>query len=171
MLRSKRYGLIAASTLLSAGALFGVGTVPAGAAASSPRTAAVSTGAYGSLTPAASRLSTNSHATATPDIRINQLCSGTSQNRSWVNIDIITMTGLEDWCYGYTGTWTFTQPNSAVTAFCSGTNHGTFRYRKSPGGSIITLIYPAGYNKTGLIWYPVTLEISGWSGSYKCPVS
>lgn len=147
----RRFGLIAMSILLPASALVGVSTVPALAAASSS--------------------SAQSAAPATPDIKINQLCSGTSQARSWVNIDIITMTGLEDWCFGYTGTWTFTQPNSTITAFCSGTNHGTMVYRKSPNGSKIILNFPSGYNLTGLEWYPVSLEIKGWTGSYKCPVS
>ena len=171
MLQSKRFGLIAVSILMSAGTLLGVSKAPAVAAASSPHTATASTAAYGSLTPAVSGPSIKSHAAAIPDIRINQLCSGTNQNRNWVNIDIITMVGIEDWCFGYTGTWTFTQPNSTVTAFCSGNNHGTFRYRRSPSGSVITLNFPTGYNISGVIWYPVSLEIRGWTGSYRCPVS
>lgn len=130
--------------------------------AAPPVTAAASTAASGP--------SINSNVAATPSLRWAD-CANSNRYRTWVNIDIITMVGVEDWCFGGTGDWIFTQPRDTVVQFCSGNNYGTFKYRRTFNGPIITLIFPPGYVQRNVTWYPVHLHVNGWRGGFQCPYS
>jgi alkaline phosphatase len=77
--------------------------------------------------PAAAQAASASTAQTSKSIPFIQFreCSGTTT--SWVDIDILLPGGLQDWCFGYTGTWTFSR-NYDVTNFCAGNNDGHFSY-------------------------------------------
>jgi hypothetical protein len=73
-------------------------------------------------------------------------------------------------CYGYTGTWKFSDQSYYVTHFCAGNNKGTFSY--TVNGTTHSFSFGPGTNKnlgTGPN-KPKTLTITGWSGSDRCTV-
>ncbi len=75
---------------------------------------------------------------------------------------------IEDWCYGYTGTWRFSLNTGwYISNFCAGNNKVSFTYDEfgvnhsfgfGPGKY---MTFPAGTQ-------PVSLTITGWSGSNRC---
>jgi hypothetical protein len=150
MLRNKRLGVIAASVLISAGALLGVSVASAGAATTAHKATAATV--------------TTTHA-APPGRGIGAItfreCSG--QTTTWVQIDIVLPSGLQDWCFGGRGTWQFHAPNNIVTNFCSGNNYGTFSYSGVPPmGFLPGIDIPLPYVHAGY------LTINGWRGSAVC---
>jgi hypothetical protein len=158
MLRRKRLGVIAASTLISASALLGVSAAPAVAVAASPQSATASTATHGRPT-----------AQVIPNISFAE-CSGTVLYRSWVNIDILQVSGLMDWCFGFTGTWQFHAPNNNVTFFCSGNNIGVYHYIQN--GVIHFFNFRPGQLHTfAANVRAYSLTIQGWTGSDTCPYS
>ena len=81
---------------------------------------------------------------------------------------MLTSAGLADWCFGYTGTWTFHVPNNHATFFCAGNNWGYFYYTKN-GRLQPADHFGAGTNFTFADNERITsLTIQGWTGSYKC---
>jgi hypothetical protein len=159
MLRSKRLGVIAASILISAGALLSVSTAPAGAVAASTQTAIASTATRGS----------NLTGRIIPNITW-RLCTGTNSYATWVHLDTLTGAGLLDYCYGGLGTWRFNSGNNDVRTFCSGNNSGLYYYTQ--GG----VTHPFYFHPGELVPFAgsaraVSLIISGWSGSDTCPAS
>jgi hypothetical protein len=95
-------------------------------------------------------------------------CSGTST--TWVTLTLFEMSGgsIFNWCFGYTGTWTFSNQYYYISHFCSGNNSGSFSYTVNgvtkgfsfgPGRQVNL---GTGPNK------PKSLTITGWSGSYRC---
>jgi hypothetical protein len=150
MRRNKRLGVIMASALLSGGALLGASAAPAGAVVAPPQTATVSTAAAQATPPGR----------GTPDISFRE-CSG--ETTTWVDIDIVLPSGVQDWCFGGKGTWQFFAPNNVVTYFCSGNNHGTFSYSGAkPLGFLPGFRKPFSYVHAGY------LAINGWSGGATC---
>jgi hypothetical protein len=154
MLESRRLGVIVASTLISAGALLGISAAPAGAAAASPQTAAATTATHTSSFPGRN----------VPYISFAE-CTG--ETTTWVDLDIVTASGLQDWCYGGTGTWQFYSYDNDVRYFCSGNNSGVYVYIQNgvhhnftfgPGRLIAFAANVRAYS----------LSIGHWSGGDTC---
>ena len=106
------------------------------------------------------------HANVIPFIKW-QSCSG--QTTHWVDVDIITASGLQDWCFGYDGTWYFSPPNNVVTSVCPGNNKGRFTYIDPSNGKrdIFTFTPGAQFYAQGGV-KAVSLQITGWSGNDSC---
>lgn len=96
-----------------------------------------------------------------------QSCSGKTTH--WVDVDVITASGLQDWCFGYDGTWYFNPPNNVVTSVCPGNNKGRFTYIDPSNGKkdIFTFTPGAEFYAQGGV-KAVSLEITGWSGNDSC---
>ena len=87
---------------------------------------------------------------------------------TWVDIDILSIPAgtLTDWCFGYTGRWQFTG-NYNVSYFCSGNNKGGFSY--SNAGVYRSFTFgPGRLVALPLNSVPISLTITGWSGSDTC---
>ena len=87
---------------------------------------------------------------------------------TWVSIDILSIPGgiITDWCFGYTGRWRFTG-NYNVSYFCSGNNKGGFSY--SDAGVYKSFLFgPGKLIALPLNSVPISLTITGWSGSDTC---
>jgi hypothetical protein len=99
----------------------------------------------------------------TPFIQFRE-CSG--QTTTWVDMDFITGAGLQDWCFGYAGTWQFTATND-VSNFCSGNNSGVYVY--SQNGVLHNFRFGPGRYVTFAANVRVySLSIASWSGSHTC---
>ena len=73
---------------------------------------------------------------------------------------------LTDWCFGYTGRWQFTG-NYNVAYFCSGNNKGGFSYEDA--GTYRSFAFgPGKLVALPLNSVPISLTITGWSGSDTC---
>jgi hypothetical protein len=106
------------------------------------------------------------HAEVIPFIQWRS-CSG--QTTHWVSVDVITASGLQDWCFGYDGTWYFNAPNNVVTSVCAGNNEGRFTYINPSNGlrDIFTLTPGAEFYAHGGV-KAVSLQIWGWTGNDTC---
>lgn len=104
---------------------------------------------------------------ASERIPLIQFDNCTQYNKpNWVHLDILTGNGLEDWCFGFTGTYYF--PGShAVSYMCTGNNYGVFYYKI--GRVVHTLRYSQGQaygfpsNSTAY-----SIIIDGYSGRESC---
>ena len=157
-MRFKR--LIGAVTMAASLGLGIVGaTMPAASAApAAPTTTAASTHVSGTT------------AVHKPDIKWNACSAGTTT--TWVTLTLIELSGGStfSYCYGYTGTWKFSDQSYYVAHFCSGNNSGSFSY--TVNGTTHSFSFGPGKNVnlgTGPN-KPKTLTITGWSGSYRCTV-
>lgn len=93
-------------------------------------------------------------------------CNG--MRTTWVDIDMLSIPAgiLTDWCFGYTGRWQFTG-NWNVSYFCSGNNKGGFAY--DDAGVYKSFAFgPGKLIALPLNSVPVSLTITGWSGSDTC---
>jgi hypothetical protein len=93
-------------------------------------------------------------------------CNGTKT--TWVDLDMLSIPAglLTDWCFGYTGRWQFTG-NYNVSYFCSGNNKGGFAY--DDAGVYKSFAFgPGKLIALPLNSVPVSLTITGWSGSDTC---
>jgi hypothetical protein len=129
---------------------------------------AMSTAYAATATPAAATSAAVRTAPKAPKIPAIQFRECSGQTTTWVDLDIITASGLVDWCYGYTGTWYFYVPNNNVTFFCSGNNHGYYYYTRN-GVMQPAVDFGAGY----IVAFASndrmkSLTITGWLGTYKC---
>jgi len=163
-MRFKR--LLGAATMAASLSLGIVGaTMPAASAAPAAPAAAAA--------PARAAAATHPNGTTAlqkPDIKWNACAAGTTT--TWVTLIEIELSGGSVYtnCYGYTGTWTFSNQSYYVTHFCSGNNKGTFSY--TVNGTTHSFSFGPGTNKnlgTGPN-KPKTLTITGWSGSDRCTV-
>ena len=156
-MRFKR--LIGAATMAVSLGLGIVGaTMPASAAPAAPTTAAASTHVSGTT------------AVHKPNIKWNACAAGTTT--TWVTLIEIELSGgaVLTNCYGYTGTWKFSNQSYYVTHFCAGNNKGSFSY--TVNGTTHSFSFGPGKNVnlgTGPN-KPKSLTITGWSGSYRCTV-
>jgi hypothetical protein len=100
-----------------------------------------------------------------PDIQFRE-CN--NQSTTWVDIDMVSTTASvdQDWCFGYTGTWDF-GTSYYITNLCAGNNKG-FLYYKRSGVTHILYFNPGEYHAFASNTLPVSLAISGWSGSDRC---
>jgi hypothetical protein len=133
-----------------------------GVAVASQQTAVASTAQTATISAATHSSSTH---LVIPNIQFRQ-CSG--QSTTWADIDIITPSGLQDWCFGYTGIWTFGSSFYDITAFCSGNNEGHLSYYL-PDGVLTGFSFGPGrlvYFAQGSKIYQ--LHITGWTGSDRC---
>lgn len=145
------------ATSLSLGLL--LQTMPAASAAPSTHTTAV----------------VHPHVSSPTSDRIPQIkwstCPG-SGSTTWVLMTLFELSGGStfNWCFGYTGTWTFSNQYYYIAYFCSGNNIGSFSYTVNgvtkgfsfgPGKKVNL---GTGPNK------PKSLTITGWSGSDRCTV-
>ena len=155
-------------TLAAAASLIlGLAAVPAYAASAGPaKAAAASTAQAGSYS--ASLMGPDTHGSPAVDrIPLIQFRECSNQTTTWVDIDILTGSGLQDWCFGYDGTYVFYAPQNDLFAFCSGNNHGTFRY--SQNGKLHDVDFKSGEVFTfssGVLLQAI--QINGWSGTYRC---
>jgi hypothetical protein len=102
-----------------------------------------------------------------PNIQFRD-CS--NQRTTWVDIDFLNIAAgvLQDWCFGYTGRWQFSSNSGwTVTNFCSGNNRGAFSYSYRGNYHIFNFL-PGQYYAFASGTVPISLTISGWSGSYQC---
>jgi hypothetical protein len=93
-------------------------------------------------------------------------CNG--MRTTWVDIDMLSIPAgiLTDWCFGYTGRWRFTG-NYNVSYFCSGNNKGGFSY--DDAGVYKSFAFgPGKLIALPLNSVPISLTITGWSGSDTC---
>jgi hypothetical protein len=91
-----------------------------------------------------------------------------SQSTTWVDLDILTSAGIQDWCFGYTGTWYFYSPYNEITAFCSGNNEGHLSYRL-PDGELTGFSFGPGRLYSFAFGNHIySLNITGWSGNDRC---
>jgi hypothetical protein len=156
-LRKRLWVMVAAAMLLG------------GAVAASQQTAMASTAQT-------AMASTATHVNSPTGQRIPNIsfaeCSGIFY-RTWVHLDIYYGLSLQDWCFGFTGTWQFTQTNNVVT-FCSGNNIGVYHYfyTTDPRRVIHYFNYRPGqiYNFAANVRI-YSLTIQGWSGSDTCPLT
>lgn len=97
-------------------------------------------------------------------------CPASGGSTTWVLMTLFEMSGgsIFNWCFGYTGTWTFSNQYYYISYFCSGNNIGSFSYTVNGAtkgfsfgpGKKVNL--GTGPNK------PKSLTITGWSGSDRC---
>jgi hypothetical protein len=128
---------------------------PAGAAAAST----AQTGSH-----SVSFLSPGTHGKQIALIQFRE-CSG--QTTTWVGIDLLQTSGLQDWCFGGGGIWRFYTPNNNITSVCAGNNYGTFRYTHN--GTPEHWDFAPGHRFSS--WPPVqavSLTITGWAGGDTC---
>jgi hypothetical protein len=150
---------ITSAFVLAAGLSLGLllQTMPAASAAPSARTTAV---VHMPASAASSQI---------PLIKTSS-CPG--QTTTWVLITRFELSGgsVFNTCFGFAGTWKFTDTSDYVSYFCSGNNSGSFTY--TVNGVAKGFKFGPGKKEnmgTGPN-VPKTLTITGWSGSDRCTV-
>jgi hypothetical protein len=129
---------------------------------------AISTAYAASATPTAATSAAVETAPNTAQIPAIQFRDCSGQTTTWVDLDMLTASGLQDWCFGYTGTWLFNVPNNNVTFFCSGNNIGYYYYTRN-GVMQPAAHFGPGYNVTFASNDRMkSLTITGWQGTYRC---
>ena len=140
-----------------------------GAVAASQQTATASTAQTATVSAARTATATATRSgTAHAVIPFIQFRECSNQTTTWVDLDLLTSGGLQDWCFGYTGTWYFYVPTNNVTFLCSGNNYGYYYYTRN-GVMQSPVNFGPGYN-AGFASNDrmKSLTITGWSGSYRC---
>jgi hypothetical protein len=134
-------------------------TMPAASAAPSAHTAAI-----------VHARPSSSHIRGPIPLIKTSTCPG--QTTTWVLITRFELSGgsVFNTCFGFTGTWKFTDTSDFVSFFCSGNNSGSFTY--SVNGVAKGFKFGPGKkeNMGTAPNVPRTLTITGWSGNDKCTV-